>query len=307
MKLADAKDAFLVHLEAERRASPNTVKAYGRDLAQLVAAVGAKVGGVEAIETLHLRSWLGQIARGAASTTVARKIAAAKSWMRWLHKRGYIVKNPADLLSSPKVRRKLPTLMSAEVTAEVIASATGQKAEAVEKVIVELLYGCGLRVTELVTLNLESVDLAEASLRALGKGSKERLVPLGTHALFALRQYLVERERMRGSASVALLLGPRGSRLNVRAVQRIVKRLGLLGAGRGDLHPHALRHACATHMLEGGADLRAIQELLGHASLSTTQRYTHLSMEQLTRVYDAAHPLAGNGPQRKLAGKTEER
>ncbi len=307
MRLSEAKDAFLRHLEAERRASPNTVAAYRRDLVQLVAAVEPKVEIVQAIETLHLRAWLGQIARGAASTTVARKIAAAKSWMRWLHKRGHIVKNPADLLSSPKVRRKLPTLMSAEVTSEVIASAEGQKAEVLEKVVVELLYGCGLRVSELVTLNLESVDVNEASLRALGKGNKERLVPLGGHALAALRLYLNERQAMRGSDSEALLLGPRGTRLNVRAVQRIVKRLGLLGAGRGDLHPHALRHACATHMLEGGADLRAIQELLGHASLSTTQRYTHLSMEQLTRVYDAAHPLAGNTAQRKLAGKPEER
>ncbi len=298
MRLSEAKDAFLRHLASERRASPHTVAAYRRDLSQLVLAIEPKAETIDAIDAFALRSWLGQIARGVTSTTVARKIAAAKSWMRWLRKRGHIVNNPADALSSPKVRRKLPTLVSAEVAGDVIAIADGQKFAVLEKVIVELLYGCGLRVSELVTLNTDSFELDEATLRVLGKGSKERMVPLGAKALQALRAYLVQRSTMRGSESVALLLTARGARLNVRAVQRIVKRLGALGAGRADLHPHALRHACATHMLEGGADLRAIQELLGHASLSTTQRYTHLSMEQLTRVYDAAHPLAGNGKQR---------
>jgi integrase/recombinase XerC len=163
--------------------------------------------------------------------------------------------------------------------------------------MLELLYGSGLRVGELVGLSLDDVDLGEARARVLGKGKKERVVPLGGKCVAALDAYLPRRAalahpRTRALDGRALFVSARGKRIGTRAVQALVKRYGALGAGRADLHPHALRHTCATHLLDGGADLRAIQELLGHASLSTTQRYTHVSMEHLLRVYDAAHPLA---------------
>jgi len=169
-----------------------------------------------------------------------------------------------------------------------------------DTLLLELLYGSGLRVSELIGLDLVSIDSAQAELRVIGKGDKERIVPLGEKALEALEAYLPRRAELRHPKSgyqdpAALLLGRRGRRLGVRWVQELVRRYGALGSGRPDLHPHALRHSCATHMLEGGADLRAIQEMLGHSSLSTTQRYTHLSLDQLIRVYDQAHPLARRG------------
>ena len=176
--------------------------------------------------------------------------------------------------------------------------------------LLEVLYGCGLRVSELVGMDIDHVAFEEEELRVLGKGNKERLVPLGSKARDAILVYLKERptlrnERTGAQDTRALFLGRRGTRLGVRRVQTLVQRYGGLGAGRSDLHPHALRHSCATHLLEGGADLRAIQELLGHSSLATTQRYTHVSLDQLLSVYDRAHPLAhraNSRGERALAG-----
>jgi len=205
-------------------------------------------------------------------------------------------------LASPKSRRKLPRFLAPEAAAEVM-SAPLQQARGREvchlrdALALELLYGSGLRVSELATLDLGQISNSECELRVLGKGRKERVVPLGSKALTALEMYLPRRAelahpRTGGLDSEALLLGQLGKRLSVRWLQTLVQRYGALGAGRSDLHPHALRHSCATHMLEGGADLRAIQEMLGHSSLSTTQRYTHVSLDQLLAVYDRAHPLA---------------
>jgi integrase/recombinase XerC len=196
----------------------------------------------------------------------------------------------------------LPRFLSAEAAAEVVITPLGQSTltgvhRLRDAAALELLYGCGVRVSELVALDLADISLEGAELRVLGKGGKERIVPLGSKAADALGGYLAERGRLRHPKTGhldenALLLGRGGRRLTTRWIQKLVKRYGALGAGRPDLHPHALRHSCATHMLEGGADLRAIQEMLGHASLSTTQRYTHLSLDQLLSVYDRAHPLS---------------
>jgi integrase/recombinase XerC len=297
MSPEDAVAAFCTHLEAERRASVHTVAAYRRDLDSLVL-FAKDVRDVRGIDVYVLRGWLGKLARTHAASSVARKIAAVRTWMRWMRRRGAIAKSPADELATPKVRRPLPTFLSVDAAAEVVeAPDTSVAAGARDRAILELLYGSGLRVGELVRLSLGDVDLAETSARVLGKGSKERLVPLGAKCVAALRAYLeVRRElahpRTRALDARALFVSARGKRIGARAVQALVKKYGALGAGRADLHPHALRHTCATHLLDGGADLRAIQELLGHASLSTTQRYTHVSMEHLMRVYDAAHPLA---------------
>lgn len=305
MTLDAAIAAFLQYLEAERRASPCTVRAYGDDLAGLAAFVRERhpeaTGDVREIDVYLLRGWLGVLARKLAASSVARKLAALRTWMRWLRRLGTIDRCPADELGTPKIRRGLPTLLSVDAAKEVVeAPPSDTPAGARDRAVLELLYGSGLRVSELSALDTDAVDLAEASARVLGKGRKERVVPLGRACVAALRHWLEERPHMvhpRTGAQDprALFLTTRGARLYVRAVQALVHTYGASGAGRADLHPHALRHTCATHMLDGGADLRAIQELLGHASLSTTQRYAHVSMEHLLRVYDAAHPLARAG------------
>jgi integrase/recombinase XerC len=213
-----------------------------------------------------------------------------------------ISENPAAQLATPKVRRKLPAFLGVDQAAEVMAAPLALPAltgvqRARDVLLLELLYGSGLRVSELAGLNVSDIDQRESMIRVVGKGRKERIVPMGSKALEALASYLQLRGELRHPKTgaqdpQALLLTPRGQRMGVRQVQRLVQRYGALGAGRPDLHPHALRHSCATHLLEGGADLRAIQELLGHSGLSTTQRYTHLSLDRLLQVYDQSHPLA---------------
>jgi integrase/recombinase XerC len=294
--------AFARHLEAGRRASPRTVEAYGEDLAGLAAFLRERASpalhDVRAIDVHALRGWLGALARKHAASSIARKLAAIRTWMRWLRRRGIIDRCPADELATPKVRRGLPTLLSVDAAKEVVETPRDDTPlGARDRAILELLYGSGLRVSELCALDLDAVDLAGCSARVLGKGRKERVVPLGGKCVAAVARWLEQRPRIvhpkKGTQDPrALFLTSRGARLYVRAAQLLVRVYGASGAGRADLHPHALRHTCATHMLDGGADLRAIQEMLGHASLSTTQRYAHVSMEHLLRVYDAAHPLA---------------
>jgi integrase/recombinase XerC len=301
-------ERFADYLASEKRASPNTVLAYRRDLAQLAEFLRGRLSrSVELadVNKLLLRAWLGELSRTRSASSIARKLAAVRAFYADLERRGAVRENPASLLASPKVRRKLPTFLGVDAAAQVMSAPAEQPdrrepEQLRDIVILELLYGSGLRVSELAGLDLESVDAAQAELRVLGKGNKERIVPLGGKALEALAAYLPRRAELRHPKTgaqdpAALLLGRRGRRLGVRWVQQLVRRYGALGSGRPDLHPHALRHSCATHMLEGGADLRAIQEMLGHSSLSTTQRYTHLSLDQLVRVYDQAHPLARGG------------
>jgi integrase/recombinase XerC len=300
VKLEEAVAAFLQHLDAERRASPHTVDAYARDLAGLVAFASERGARdeVRAVDVYLLRGWLGQLARLVAPSSVARKVAAVRTWMRWLRRRGIVGSNPAEELSSPKARRMLPTFLSVDAAKEVVEAPANESPAGVrDRAMLELLYGSGLRVSELAGLDLGHVDLEGASARLLGKGRKERVVPLGSKCVQAIARWLEVRPGFVNAKTGAqdpraLFLSTRGRRLTMRAIQNSVHAYGALGSGRADLHPHALRHTCATHLLDGGADLRAIQELLGHSSLSTTQRYTHVSMEQLMRTYDKAHPLA---------------
>jgi integrase/recombinase XerC len=306
--------AFSAYLSDERRASPRTVTAYTRDIEGFADFARERepeaLADVARVDVYVLRGWLGQLARTHAASSVQRKIAAVRTWMRWLRRRKIIARSPADELASPKVRRGLPTLLSTDAAKGVVESPPPDSMRGVrDRAILELLYGSGLRVSEVCGLDLDAVDLRAASARVLGKGNKERLVPLGPPCTAALRQWLAERPAMvdprKGTQDPrAFFLTVRGARLYPRAVWKLVHDSGSLGAGRADLHPHALRHTCATHMLDGGADLRAIQELLGHASLSTTQRYAHVSMEHLLRVYDAAHPLA-HGARASRDGKPE--
>ena len=308
-ELGRAMARFSEHLRSERRASPHTVTAYGRDLESLAAFVRVQSGvprrGLEALDKFTLRAWLGQLAKGIAPPSIARKISSVRAFCDYLQRTGELKANPTATLASPKLRRKLPRFLVPELAAEVmtapLSQPSGHEVAALrDTVILELLYGSGLRVSELCALDLDQLSLDSAELRVLGKGRKERMVPLGRQSLLVLEAYLPRRVELAHPKTGrfdprALLLGRLGKRLTVRWLQRLVQRYGALGAGRSDLHPHALRHSCATHMLEGGADLRAIQEMLGHASLSTTQRYTHVSLDQLLAVYDRAHPLA-RGP-----------
>jgi integrase/recombinase XerC len=309
--LAEAVERFLRYLRLERRAAEHTAAAYGRDLHQLVAHTRTKRRergesrplGPGDLDVLALRGWLGELARTHAPPSVARKIAAARAFFRYLVRRGEVEKSPAAELSLPKARRPMPTFLGVDAAKEVVEAPRGTLAEGLrDRAMLEMLYGSGLRVSELCGLDLGHLDLdandAGGSVRVHGKGSKERVVPIGSQAAAALRRYLGRRSELAAGAKKkpaderALFLSPRGQRLAVRRVQEIVKEYGMLGAGRADLHPHALRHTFATHLLDGGADLRAIQKLLGHSSLGTTQRYAHVSIDHLMKVYDQAHPLA---------------
>jgi integrase/recombinase XerC len=306
-------ESFIEHLRDEVRASRHTVDAYRRDLLQLHAFLAKKLERsltVADVNKLTLRAWLGDLARQRSAPTLARKLAAVRGYFAFLERRGRVRNNPALLLATPKLRRKLPAFLGVDAAQNVMGAplaqpGVGPAEQRRDALLLELLYGCGIRVSELAGLDVGHVSIENADVRVLGKGGKERIVPLGSKARQALLSYLAERSSLRHPKTgaqdpEALLLGQRGTRLGVRQIQKLVQRYGALGAGRADLHPHALRHSCATHMLEGGADLRAIQELLGHTSLSTTQRYTHLSLDQLLKVYDKSHPLArvarrGNG------------
>jgi integrase/recombinase XerC len=298
-------ERFAEYLAFERRCSAHTVLAYRRDLSGLVAFLAEQLSRpplLGDVTRLSLRAWLGQLAQALAPTSIARKLSSVRALFVFLGRTGQSRENPAALLQSPKLSRGLPLVLRAEAAAEVmVAPDTTPLGDDVEQLrdraLLELLYGSGLRVSELAALDLDAVDLRGAELRVLGKGRKERMVPLSGKSMEALERYLPRRGELRHPRTgqldeQALLLTRKGKRLGVRRIQALVQRYGALGAGRGDLHPHALRHSYATHLLEGGADLRVIQELLGHSSLSTTQRYTHVSLDQLLTVYDKAHPLA---------------
>lgn len=296
---------FCAYLANERHASPHTVFGYRRDLESLTAFIRSRQpasAGLASLDKFVVRAWLGQIAKAVAPPTIARKISSVRALCGYLVRSGELSANPTQTLASPKLRRKLPRFLVPEAAAEVmtapLSQVTGREVSHLRDALaLELLYGSGLRVSELASLDLGQISMAEAEARVLGKGQKERIVPLSSMSLVALEAYLSRRVELAHPKTGhcdehALLLGQLGKRLTVRWLQKLVQRYGVLGAGRADVHPHALRHSCATHMLEGGADLRAIQEMLGHQSLSTTQRYTHVSLDQLLLVYDRAHPLA---------------
>lgn len=306
--LASQIVGFLRNLETERRASPNTVSAYGRDLQAFAAFVRERGLRADArvLDVAALRAFLASLFEANQAPTIARKLAALRAFYRHLHKRGLVDRNPAALLRSPKTRATLPKFLTVDEAFRVVDAPAEDRARsgplrARDTLLLELLYGTGLRVSELASIELGQIDVGGREVRVLGKGGKERIVPLGAKVLEALALYLEVRPELRSRRTsathpTALFLSQRGTKLTTRQVQNIVQRYGALGAGRGDLHPHALRHSCATHLLDSGADLRSIQELLGHASLSTTQRYTHVSLDRLMEVYDRAHPLAHRAP-----------
>jgi len=298
-------DAFARYLADERRSSPRTVETYIRDLRSFRNYVLEEGFPPDArkLDVVALRGFLSTLFRSNQASTMKKKMSAIRSFFRFLLKRGIIERNPAAGVRSPKAAKTLPRFLTVEQAFRVMDSPPKEETrspalKARDRALLETLYATGVRVGELASMNVGDCDTAESAVRVLGKGAKERVVPLGKTALSAIGEYLAVRRALlaksRRPDSDALWLSQSGRRLSVRQVQNVVRRHGTLGAGRGDLHPHAIRHTCATHLLDAGADLRSIQELLGHSSLSTTQRYTHVSIDRLMEVYDRAHPLARN-------------
>ena len=308
-------ERFLGMLTNERGASTHTVRAYAREIHNFADYLGetfTMAGTLASVEHLHIRAYLALLYdRGLTKASAARALAAIRSWFKWLAKEDLIQQNPAPLVSTPKRPLRLPRVPSMEDVNRVLNSLEGTaKQEEVaawperDRVIFELLYGCGIRNSELVGIDLTDIQWSNESILVRGKGRKERYVPLGDEAAIALCSYLPAREAKLSIAGKGLLLseGPllinmrvRGDcRLTTRSVGRIVKAIAQSRGLAADVHPHTLRHAFGTHMLEEGADLRAIQEMLGHERLSTTQRYTQLTVGQVQRVYDETHPRARN-------------
>jgi integrase/recombinase XerC len=290
-----AVDDFLRELR-QRNASPHTIKGYAKDLEVFVAYIGASDW--KSIDHVRIRGFLSHLyERRLSKPSVARALAAVRSLYRWLARQGVVVQNPAALVSTPKLPKKLPRVPTIEEMNSVFNGNLPETCPFPERdqLMLELLYGCGIRNSELTGINLEDVSVANGVILIRGKGKKERYVPFGESTRDALTRYLPVRQKLladKRKSTPALLINQRGGRLTTRSVGRIVKKIAIARGLSPDVHPHTLRHAFGTHMLEQGADLRAIQELLGHERLSTTQRYTQLSMKQVIAVYDATHPRA---------------
>src|ERR1035441_948573 len=309
-------EQFLAMLQNQRNASAHTMRAHRREVLNFAAYLRETLGvhaKIAAVDHLHIRAYLGQLyERGLTKASVARALAAIRSWFHWLAREHKLVQNPAVLVSTPKLPKHLPRVPSMEEVNGLLNSmetsegvATKNDAAAWperDRMIFELLYGCGIRNSELVGIDLPDIQWKNDAILVKGKGRKQRYVPLGDEAALAMRAYLgLGESRLRAASKAALVAdGPlvinlraRGNtRLTTRSVGRLVKRIALSRGLASDVHPHTLRHAFGTHMLEEGADLRAIQEMLGHERLSTTQRYTQLTAAQVQRVYDETHPRA---------------
>jgi len=283
-------EQFERHLAVERNVSPHTRSAYRRDLAEFARFLQESGDlTVADIDKIVLRRYLALLHKKNRKSTIGRKLAALRTFFRFLVRDGVLAANPGELVATPRQEKYLPTTLTVDETFALIDTVQGaDRLSLRDRAILELLYSSGLRIGELTGLEVGKLDFAQELVRVVGKGGKERIVPIGAPALNALRAYLEERG-LPGDQE-PLFVNHRGGRLTPRSVQRHLKTHLLKAGVLRDATPHALRHSFATHLLDGGADLRAIQELLGHASLSTTQKYTQVSVDQLTRVYDNAHP-----------------
>ncbi len=303
-----AIDDFEEYLTHERRMSALTAESYARDLGQLRAFLEeAKLpADPAAVDALAIRRFLSHARKTCSPATAARKLAAVRSFYRFLRRKGRVSENPAAAIRTPKVKRPMPTYLNVDEAVALMEAGAGKPSSpraTRDDAMVEVLYGAGVRVSELVGLDLGDLDLRSGTARVTGKGNKQRIVPLGRHAASALERYLRVRPQLAKTPENidphAVFIGPKGARLSARCVQKMVRKKGLEIGARESVHPHALRHSCATHLLDSGADLRSIQEMLGHSSLSTTQRYTHITIDGLMQVYDDAHPLARRNEERK--------
>ncbi|MFA5352671.1 MAG: tyrosine recombinase XerC [Thermodesulfovibrionales bacterium] len=302
--LRESVERFLRHLEVERDVSVHTLRAYRKDLEDFMDYCNAAPDEVEMIDVRGFISE--QMMGGRSKTTVSRRLAAIRSFFRYLHREGIVKVNVARLVPTPRAGRPLPRFLSVDDTFQLVETPEGIGLIPVrDRAILELLYASGLRVSEIAGLDLADPDLTEGLVKVRGKGKKERLVPMGRKSVEALSSYAIERKLFRRKKpspedDSALFLNRNGGRLTDRQIRRIVVKHARFMGIEGQIGPHTLRHTFATHLLIGGADLRAIQEFLGHASLSTTQRYTHLDIGHLMDVYDKAHPMAeGDGEEKK--------
>ncbi|MBI4685115.1 MAG: tyrosine recombinase XerC [Nitrospirae bacterium] len=284
-------DNFLRYLEIEKGASPHTLRAYKEDLG--IFSKYMDKSEVRAIGFNDIRGFVaGQINNRLQKTTVSRRLATVRSFLRFLYREGHIKANPAKLVPTPKLPKKLPRFLSVDDVFALVEKPQGIGFfPARDKAMLELLYSSGLRVSEVSGLNVEDINIKEGLVKVRGKGKKERIVPVGRKAIDALKTYIVERVLLKKKGD-ALFLNKNGTRLTDRSIRRIVIKYARAIGVEGRIGPHTLRHTFASHLLQDGADLRVIQELLGHSSLSTTQKYTHLDITHLMDTYDKAHPLA---------------
>jgi integrase/recombinase XerC len=296
---AVAITAYERHLRLERGLSPHTVRAYVGDAVSLLAhAIPADAENLREVVLPALRGWLAaQRAGGAGTTTLARRAAAARTFTDWAHRVGRLADDPGPRLASPQARRALPAVLrpeqaAAAMSASAAGAAEGDPVALRDHAVVELLYATGVRVSELCGMDLDDVDLSRRLIRVLGKGRKQRVVPFGVPAETALGAWLVNGRSalVRGDSPAAVFLGRRGGRLDQRTVRKVVHDAVQAVGATAAVGPHGLRHTAATHLLEGGADLRSVQELLGHATLATTQVYTHVTVERLKAIHDQTHP-----------------
>jgi integrase/recombinase XerC len=302
MQLESALDSFIAYLGAERGYSEHTIKAYSSDLRDLANYAERKnVKSLDGINLEFLRDWLYESAQtGLSKTTLARRSASVRSFTSWMRRQGISEADAGARLKSPKADQSLPRVISVPQLDEIFEilverASEGDPISLRDLAIIELLYASGLRVSELVGLNVGDVDLDRLTVRVMGKGAKERVVPFGIPAASAITDYLTRSRKILledKPATTAFFVGARGGKLSTRAVYGLVASLLEPLGGSGPAGPHALRHTAATHLLDGGADLRIVQEMLGHASMGTTQIYTHVSMERLTSSYQQAHPRA---------------
>ena len=299
-------DAYLRHLETERRLSPHTLSAYGRDLQSLVGFARRHSIVLHEMDSQDVRRFTAEChRRGLSPRSVSRRLSAVRCFFAWLLRSRVIGSNPAADVQAPKPKRRLPSTLDADQMASLLGSGGGESTQpdgagldereplmVRDRAILELFYSSGLRLAELAGLNRVDLDFADRTVRVIGKGDKPRVIPVGGPALEALRAWLAIRDDMAAPGEQAIFVSRRGTRLARRTVQERVRQWARRRGTPVGVHPHMLRHSFASHMLESSGDLRAVQELLGHASISTTQVYTHLDFQHLAQIYDRAHPRA---------------
>ncbi len=300
-------DNFIDYLRDQKGYSKNTIRSYRFDLKQFSEFLAsakkplhdsdrADIEDIEAVDFLVIREYLGSLYGHHRRSTIARKLSAVRSFFLFLEMKGLIKGNPAVDIATPKLEKYIPNYLPVDDIFRLLETPEKEKPLGLrDQAILEVLYSCGIRVSELEALNISSIEFDKRLVRVIGKGNKERIVPIGRQALQAVRNYLKGTQNLRrktgiDSRDVPLIINYCGGRLSARSIGRIIKRYALMSGLSSDISPHSFRHTFATHLLDGGADLRSVQELLGHATLSTTQKYTHVSLDRLMEVYDKAHP-----------------